>query len=762
MIAAAKPLLYLTLLSILLTIGACERRTPAAGSADATHDQDARLAERGDLRREAGWPPETTGEYPVAAYRNYRETGDLDALRKRGKLRILVDISNTDSLHRAATQQDIEIDLARQLAEHLGLEPVVLYTDNFSQLLPLLREGKGDIVANNLVVTPERQSLVDFSIPTTTTHIILVSRSDGPVVTRDAALKGKTLAVTKGTIYEKLAQEFAQQHPGVIVKVTDRNYVDLAVDVSDGKLDFTMVESQVFDLVSQFRHNLQKNIIFPHSYQLAWAVRQHSPMLLNAINAAVRHIKMTRTTARFSGDLDKIKARGFIRAVTRNHPGSYYMWKGRILGYEYELLKKFAQQLDVRLEVLVAPQHSDLMTYLKDGKADIAAALLSITERRKQADMIFSSPYMEAKVGVAGRKGEQLNSINDLAGRTIYVRKSSSQYDAAMALQKKVPGIKVELIPETLNAQQVLDKVADGDYDLTLADDVSVKLEHAWRANVDYILPLQLQSDQYGWMMRKKNPQLRRAVTQFMQGKKITDLRKTLYHKYFDEPKIKREEITKLTKKGHISPYDHLVKKYAERYQFDWRLVVAQMFQESSFDPQAKSWVGARGLMQVMPDTGKQVGEKNLFDPETSVRAGIKYLDWLHRKFEDKEISPENMVWFTLAAYNAGLGHVYDAQELAEQKSWNPRVWFENVDKAMLLLAEREYYERARYGFARGREPFDYVRKISERYRTYVALLEAFKKHNTVSSLNCTLMPAWVTSQLADCAVDRRAAATAR
>ncbi|WP_236250630.1 transglycosylase SLT domain-containing protein [Microbulbifer sp. ALW1] len=158
------------------------------------------------------------------------------------------------------------------------------------------------------------------------------------------------------------------------------------------------------------------------------------------------------------------------------------------------------------------------------------------------------------------------------------------------------------------------------------------------------------------------------------------------------------------------------------------------MYQESNFDPKARSWVGAQGLMQVMPDTGKQVGETDLYDPQTSIRAGAKYMQWLHAKFEDKGITPDNMMWFTLASYNAGLGHVYDAQNLAETKGWDRNIWFDNVERAMLLLSDPQYYKKAQYGYARGQEPVDYVRKIEARFRSFVSLLEAQQRQSPSES----------------------------
>ncbi|WP_105101859.1 transporter substrate-binding domain-containing protein [Microbulbifer pacificus] len=687
-------------------------------------------AKKGDLRPEAQWPPETTSGFPVNAFKNYQESGDLDGIVKRGKLRILVDITNTDSLHRAATQQDIEIDEARRLAAHLGVEPVVLYAEHFDQLIPLLEAGKGDIITNNMLITEAREQRVDFSTPIANTQLILVSREDSPPLSEEKDVTGKKIYVTKGTAYVDAAQAFVNKYPGIELVIVEKNYVELLVNVSESLIDYTIVETQTYDMATQFLENLKKNFVFPKERQTAWAMRKNSPELTKAVNDFVRQSKLTRSVERSIGDLDKIKERGYIRILTRNHPGTYYMWKGRIMGYEFELAEAFAKYQDLRLEIVVAPSHADLLNMIRDGKADIAASLLSITERRDNAGMDFGRPYMQERVVIVGRDDDKLDSLDDLAGRTIYVRHSSSHYDVAMELKKKVPEVKIELAPEELNIQQVIDRVADKEYDLAIADNVSLKLEHAWRNNIVELIDLEQHDNIYAWMVRENNPELLKAINKFFDKRSTKKLRKILYTKYFDAPKKTRPEINELNADGTISPFDKHVKKYAEEFDFDWRLVVAQMFQESTFNPKAKSWVGARGLMQVMPDTGKQVGEKNLFDPETSVRAGMKYLEWLHRKFEDKGISPENMMWFTLAAYNAGLGHVYDAQDLAEEKGWDRRVWFDNVENAMLLLSEKKYYEKARFGYARGREPYDYVRKIQARYRTYVALLEDYERQH--------------------------------
>lgn len=673
--------------------------------------------------------PETMGEYPIDAYDNYIETGDLDAIERRGKLRILVDFG-TRSLHRAATRQDIELGMIKRFARHLKLEPVVLYVDGFEQLIPMLNAGKGDIIADNFTITEKRKLLVNFSTPMASSRLVLVSRPENhSVAGAEDRWNGKTLTVTAGTPYEAKGREFVKQHPGVKLEVVEKDCIDLAVDVAQGNTDFTIIDELTLDLVLQFRDDLEKSVLFPDQQQLAWAMRKNSPQLLEAVNDTIRPIKLTRTTGRFTGDLDEIGERGVLRAVTRNSPGTYFMWKGRVLGYEYEMLEKFAGSLGLRLEIIVAAERDDFVEYLDTGRADIAAALLPVTGHRRGEEIAFSDPYLSSGVGIVARKDDGIKSPEALSGRTIHVRESSSQHHALKKLQQKVPGIEMQLAPEAMNSRQIIDRVAEGDYDLAIVDEVTVKLERSWRD--DFHFALKLQTDDYAWLMRRNNPELLAAVNRFF-GHRDTGAAEELNKKYFDFPRHTRPEITGLTAKGHISPYDQLVQEYAKEYDLDWRLVVAQMFQESGFNPRAKSWVGTRGLLQVMPVAGRQV-EENLYDPETGVRAGLKYLKWLHGKFKGRDATgPENKMWFTLAAYNAGLGHVYDAKDLAEEMGWDRKVWFGNVEKAMLLLSQRKYYKKARYGYARGREPVDYVRRIEARFHIYAALLDAHRRQGTL------------------------------
>ena len=167
-----------------------------------------------------------------------------------------------------------------------------------------------------------------------------------------------------------------------------------------------------------------------------------------------------------------------------------------------------------------------------------------------------------------------------------------------------------------------------------------------------------------------------------------------------------------------VSDYDHLIKSFAREYDFDWRLIAAQINKESQFNPKAKSWAGAKGLLQVMPKTARSVGISNLEKPENGIRAGLKYMAWINDQLSD-ELPADVQVWFTLAAYNAGLGHLKDARILAANQGLNPDRWFGNVEQAFLLLSKPEYSKKARYGYVRGIEPVTYVKRIQALYKLY-------------------------------------------
>jgi membrane-bound lytic murein transglycosylase F len=263
--------------------------------------------------------------------------------------------------------------------------------------------------------------------------------------------------------------------------------------------------------------------------------------------------------------------------------------------------------------------------------------------------------------------------------------------------------------------------VADGAFDLTVADSNMLDLELTWRNDVKGAFALTEEKPQ-AWAVRGTNTELLAAVDQFIEREYRGLFYNVIYDRYFqDERRILRHQAERVSQGGELSPYDAIVRRYAEEYGFDWRLIVALMYQESRFDPEARSFAGARGLMQVLPRTAEQLGfEDDLVgDPEIGIHAGIRYLAWVRDRFDD-ELPVRDRMWFTLAAYNAGFGHVNDARRIAVEEGLNPDRWFGNVERAMLLLSRPQYARRTRFGYCRCTEPVNYVREILNRYNAYL------------------------------------------
>lgn len=321
---------------------------------------------------------------------------------------------------------------------------------------------------------------------------------------------------------------------------------------------------------------------------------------------------------------------------------------------------------------------------------------------------------------------EALRSLEDLNGRRIVVRRNSSYWGTLERLREEGAAFTLEAAPEHLETEQIVDRVARGEYDLTVADSHIVDIELTWRDDIRPAFALG-EPRFHGWAVRADNPKLLDAINGYLK-KEYRGLHYNVIHKkYFKNPKRIREHVANRADggaNGGLSPYDELARKYAQRYGLDWRLVVSQMYQESRFDPNAKSWAGALGLLQVLPRTARELGLHDLHDPETGLHAGIKYLNWLMQRFEP-ELNLADRTWFALAAYNAGVGHLRDARRLAARKGWEPDRWFGNVEQAMLLLSQPGYARRAAHGYVRGQEPVNYVRQIRDRFEAYVRLTEA-------------------------------------
>jgi len=669
----------------------------------------------------------STLEVTLPAAESYIETGDLTAIKDQGHLRILIMPIDERWLPRKGSSFSNEQELAIQLADQLGLKLVFVHVEKFEDLIPQLNQGRGDLIAANLTITTARKELVQFTVPLTHSIERIVSRIDDKKVTNHKSLNGRTIAFREKSSYQETINDLQKKQTAIKTKLLPGHLSsDQILDQLVSKeIDLTIMDSNILGVLAGYRDDFKVSLSLSKDRPLAWAIRKDNPELLKSVNQFLTHQQLTkRHVSIFTDDLDVIKKRKTLRVITRNNAASYFLWRGELLGFEYELVKAFAHQHNLRLEIISAPSHEAQIPMLLEGKGDIIASFLTVTDKRKDLGVVFSHAHHKASEIIVTRADDNsIETVDDLAGRSIYVRQSSAYWESLQKLQDLGHKFKLLAAPENMETEEIIAQVASGKYDLTLADNHLLDIELTWRNDIQATLVLG-DVRENAWAMRNNNPLLVSAVNKFIKKQYRSLFYNITYQKYFKNAhKIKkyRNQRIDLNPDGTLSPYDILAKKYAQKFDFDWRLIVAQMYQESRFNPKAKSWVGAQGLMQVMPRTAKEMGISNLKQPEAGIKAGVQYLDWVRDRFE-AELNVKDRMWFTLAAYNAGQGHVKDARRLARQQGLNPNKWFDNVEKAMLLLSKKKFYRKARHGYVRGSEPVNYVRDIRSRYRAYIRL----------------------------------------
>ncbi|PHR65660.1 MAG: transglycosylase, partial [Idiomarina sp.] len=377
----------------------------------------------------------------------------------------------------------------------------------------------------------------------------------------------------------------------------------------------------------------------------------------------VHHITQTARLSR-TLDLNEIKQKKLaLRIITRNSPETYFLWRGTLMGFEYELMREFAKRQNVRLDIIVADNYQHMIKLLEQGKGDVIAAGLSRTEER-QSELKFSIRYNRiSELIVAHKDSPPINSFADLQGRNISIRQSSAFWQTAQQLAKE-HGVNVIASSESIPTELLIAQVADKTIDLTIADSNLISIEKRFRNNL--VTPLTLKENvPHAYAVRDNNQQLLKALNAFIKKEYRGTFYNVIKSKYFSSAKrLKRYRQQRISADSDLSPYDQLVKDNARKYQFDWRLITSQMFQESRFDPNALSAAGAQGLMQVLPRTGKEMGYIDLTQPQQSIAAGVQYMDWTRARFSI-DLPLEEKMFFALAAYNAGIGHVRDAQKLA-------------------------------------------------------------------------------------------------
>lgn len=649
------------------------------------------------------------------------ERRDWQQIKQLGVIRALkLNWEQPNSLPRSGVTSRFHIELFNQFAQQHRLTVQWINVANLNEMFELLRQHKADIIPRHLSITAQRLQTISFSQPLVLDRELLVAAA---ATAKPNTQQKITVHLPQGSAYiESVNQHF----PAWQIEIINENlsHEDLATALIEQRYKYSVLDKSSYQTLRNYRPDLQALMTLPGTRKLAWAVIQNNDSLLDQLNAfiSVHHISNNTAKAR-TLDLKQMQQQKLpLRVITRNSPETYFMWRGELVGFEYELMREFAKRHQLHLEIIVAQSYQEMVQLLEQGKGDVIAAALSKTDSRaKQLTMSEKYNLVSEKL-VSHKDSKPITQRLDLKGRSITIRKSSAFWQTTQQLAQQY-GAQLVAADESLSTELLIAQVANKEIDLTIADSNLLAIEQQFRAEI--ISPLTLQEGiPYAYAVRQKNQQLLAALNSFAKKEYRQLFFNIVKNKYFSNTKKQKQYRAKrIQANSNLSPYDDMVKIKAREYQFDWRLITAQMYQESRFNPKAKSSAGAQGLMQVLPRTGKEMGFNDLTNPQQSIAAGIQYLDWSRARFS-KDLPLQEQVYFSLAAYNAGFGHVKDAQRLAKQMNLRSDKWFNNVETAMLLLQQPKYYKKTRFGYCRGSEPVNYVRQIQQRYLSYVEIVQ--------------------------------------
>lgn len=414
------------------------------------------------------------------------------------------------------------------------------------------------------------------------------------------------------------------------------------------------------------------------------------------------------------------------------------------MGFHYELLKQFSEYLNLNLEIITENDINKAFDMLNTGQTDLLAVDLTILSSRKK-EIRFTLPINQTRQVIVQRKPVRWRSMTgdeiekrlirnqlELAGKAVYVQVGASSYDCLKSLEDQI-GDTISIIEVPFETEELIAMVARGDIDFAVCDENVATVNAGYFPVIDVGTPVSF-LQHLAWGIRKeKSDKLESVLNAWIVTFKKTDSYSLLYAKYFRNNRsntiFTNDHYSFGT--GKVSPWDNMIKSFSDSLKWDWRLLASLVCQESRFDPAVRSWAGAFGLMQIMPETGKIYGIDIKSSPENNMKAGILYINYLQNFFSDKIPDSDERLKFVLAAYNAGAGNIVDAMKLAKKNGKNPLLWDENVAIYLLKKSEPEYYNDpvVENGYCRGIESVNFVSQVLKRYSEYKNIIPAQKNY---------------------------------
>ena len=430
---------------------------------------------------------------------------------------------------------------------------------------------------------------------------------------------------------------------------------------------------------------------------------------------------------RKSNSLKKVLDAGVLKVGTQYGVTSYYNSASGPQGYEYEMARGFADYLGVELEILPYYAVNELFPQLEKQQIDIIASALVNTPER-QTLFRFGPAYQYVSQKLVFKQGEERpRDISQVDG-TLLITSDSNHASSLKKLKASNPSLAWQETDE-MDEEEILEQVLTNETDYTVTD--SSFLAVMRRRHPELSIGFTIDQEQpVAWALNSElDDSLLAALIEYFGEIQSNGQLATLEDKYFGHVREFNYVDTRLFIKAvedTLPEYRDWFKNYS--IDIDWRLLAAMSYQESHWNPRAKSPTGVRGMMMLTLTTAKELGVRSRLDAEQSIRGGAQYFSSLVKRIPDRIKEPDR-IWFALAAYNVGLGHVEDARVITQRQGGNPDLWVD-VKQRLPLLRQKRHYKTTRYGYARGNEAVTYVENIRRYYDTLVWLDER-QKHPT-------------------------------
>ncbi len=413
-----------------------------------------------------------------------------------------------------------------------------------------------------------------------------------------------------------------------------------------------------------------------------------------------------------------------LRVGTLYSPGGYFIYRDEEMGYHYAMVQQLCDDKNIEMTIEVAPTLGALVEMLQRGDIDLIAYDIPVTGDYTSA-LLHCGPVNESHqvlVQPTDKGVAAIGDVTELAGHTVWVEEGTKYHSRLRHLNDEIGGgIDIRIVDrDTLITEDLIDMVAAGEIDLTIADNDIARVSRTYHPSLDVSVELSL-PQRASWGVATDNKALADSIDAWFGSESVKRANSASLRRYYELGKGEDDAVSDLDlTSGHISAYDAFFKKEAERIGWDWRLLASIGYVESGFDPALVSWAGARGIMQIMPVAAKAFGSTidEVTDPATSIHVAADILQSLDKSLTGAIGDERERRKFVLASYNSGIAHIRDAIVIADSTGHNPAKWHGNVAEALLLKSNPQYYNLpgCKYGYFNGHQTYAFVDKVYNFY----------------------------------------------